>query len=196
MTIVFEALFLILVVLLVIAGTLAFTLPKQVIRTALSNCRRSDGTWSRKRAVTEIKEVTDISGGLLLALVASFVMTIGPLLLIHITIVPIPMVLDIFGAFDVNPVQWEAGIETGNLGDVGTQYEMWGQQRGYSEEKLRFWQEFLWRSWPVLLALAAVFTGLFYWFVSRFYLSAAAHYGRRIVKRCRYYQMHDARRSV
>lgn len=103
------------------------------------------------------------------------------------------MVIDIFSAFEVDAQAWEAAIETGELGDVGADYEAWGEGKGFSENRLRFWQEFLWSFWPMIVGVVVVFGIGFYWFMSRYFLRMLTKYGKGVVKRERKYRRYDLR---
>ena len=125
---------------LIFLGQLIFLIPKSSVQAVRANCRRSNGSWSSGRAKIELVEIVDVSGNLLMGFIIMLAMIIGPLFVVHNYIIPIEMAADIFGAFSLDAEEWEANIETGELGDVGAQYEDWGAKIGLSSTQLRFWQ--------------------------------------------------------
>lgn len=169
------------------------TIPYAVFRQAWTNVMHHDGTYDWSRVWKELYALGDFVGGLILIPVAVFGIVSGAIAIIHHFVVPLPIVVDIFGAFDPDPKVWEAAIETGELGDVGAQYEEWSQSQGYSYTTARFWQEFLWNHWLILLIGSAGLAVFVYWFVTRFYVSAVVAYHKGIQDRRERYLRKEAR---
>lgn len=177
---------------LILFGLFVLLMPTRVFRTAWANCSRRDGSWSRRRARSEAKHVTDFLGSVLFVLAAVVTATGTVVIVIHSYIVPIPIIVDILGAYDPDPVAWEANIEKGELGDVGARYENWGADHGLSDQSLRFWQEYLWQHWLALLIIGFIVGTCFYWLFAKFYVRAAVKYGQGVLKRKRAYAEWDA----
>lgn len=183
------------IVMLIIGGVIA-SLPIQITRVALQNCKRLDGSWSSKRTIKESQKLADLFGAVALALICAVTITGFALYMVHSYIIPIPIAANIFSVFDVDAVQWEANIEEGELGDVGAQYEHWSQEQGFSGDSARFWQDFLWDYWPSLALWVLVLAALFYWFMAKFYVTTLVRYSKRVLKRQKAYQAWDTKQAL
>jgi hypothetical protein len=98
-------------------------------------------------------------------------------------VVPIPIAVKIFGAYHLYPEMWEYNIEHGDLGDVGAEYEAWSKERGFSKQAAKFWQYFLWYTWPFLIGYALYSFALFYVFINKFSRALFAYYKRKVFRR-------------
>lgn len=174
-----------------LAGIVLVSIPRIILRVAWHNCMRHDGTWSRHRIGREIKHVGDLFGALLLALVLFTTVTGGALSLFHHYVAPLPLIADVFSVFDPDPTVWESRMETGDLGDLGEQYEKWNEEQGFSQENARFWQEYLWENWLSLAAAILLLGGFFYWFIAKYYVKALTHYSKHVLKRQKEYLARD-----
>lgn len=179
------------VVLLILA-----TFPFRMLKLAWRNCLRLDGSRSPFRTRRELKKFADLLASLFLLPLLAFGLFGGTITLVHEYVVPIPIVSDIFGAFDPDPLRWEAAIERGELGDLGEKYEQWSLSRGYSFDRARFWQDFLWGHWLGLSVLALLFGAAGYWFLTQFYFSSLERYYRGLLYRQKKYRKRDFRRVL
>jgi hypothetical protein len=96
---------------------------------------------------------------------------------------PIPIALKIFGAYHLDPEVWEDNIEKRDLGDVGVEYEAWSKERDFSKQTAKFWQYFLWYTWPFLIGYALYFFALFYLFIYKFSKALFSYYKRKVFRR-------------
>lgn len=182
------------VFLLVLVGLVLLTIPRHITRTAAENCRRSDGSWSKRRARREAKHVAELFGALHLVVVLFLVLTGGALMTVHHYIVPLPLVANVFSVFDPDPVQWEAN-RTDELPDVGDTFDAWRERQGFSQEETRRSREFLWTHWLLLAFITLVLGACYYWFLARFFMSSVARYGKGVLKRKKHYTSWDLRHS-
>ena len=104
---------------------------------------------------------------------------------------PIPIVVKIFSAFDIDPVSWEENIEIGVFGDIGAEYEQWSKSKDFSPVMARFWQEFLWNNWYILIALLLYFGFTFYFSVLKISFGMFMHYKKRVIRRSLFYHSVD-----
>jgi hypothetical protein len=112
-------------------------------------------------------------------------------------VVPIPLALKIFSAYHLDPEVWEYNIENGDLGDVGEEYEAWSKERGFGKQTAKFWQYFLWYTWPFLIGYALYSFGLFYLFIYKISRALFAYYKKRVLRReAVYYAKSCSRESV
>lgn len=166
-------------------------LPYSSFRLARENCTRANGTRSKKRASTERKAVTDF--GVTIILIPLIVVAVvgTTLIIVHEFIAPIPLLLDVMGAYQTNVEAWEHAIEREGLGDVGAHYEAWSRNRGFADTTARFWQEILWDHWPTVLIVLILIAGVFYVAVSRIYISASVQYQSGVTERAETYRQYD-----
>ena len=173
---------------------LVWMTPGEVFRRAWANRRGPDGAVRGDRLRSEVFHFFDFAGDLFLLPFIALTLTGAALYGVHHYVVPLPIVGDIFGAFDFNAAVWEYRIERGALGDVGQRYEEWSRARGFSLPTARFWQEFLWEHWLGLLVAGALFAAAQYWFWAHYYVSTVAAYHRGILKRRRAHRDEDRSR--
>jgi hypothetical protein len=109
--------------------------------------------------------------------------------------VPIPIALEIFGAYHLDPEVWEYNIEDGDLGDVGVKYEAWSKEHGYNKQTARFWQYFLWYTWPFLIGYALYSFALFYLFICKFARALFTYYKKKVFRREEVYYVKSCSRE-
>jgi hypothetical protein len=171
-------------------------LDKYAFRIALQNCSRSGNNISWDRTKREIRHYSRFVLKVLMIIVLFISFNATLLYLCHEHIVPIPTVIKIFSYFDSNPVVWEKNIEIGKFGDIGEEYEEWSKEQGFSPETGRFWQEFLWHNWYILIAIILYFGFSFYFSVFKFSLKMFMRYKMRLMRRRGFYYAVDRHRLV
>lgn len=169
-------------------------LDKMTFHTVLQNCFRLDKSISWERIKKEIRRFSQFVLKVFIIIVCYILFNATLLLLCHEYIVPIPIVVKIFSAFNIDPVVWEENIEIGVFGDIGMEYEQWSKAKGFSPEIGRFWQEFLWNYWYVLIALLLYFGLTFYFSVFKLSLKMFMHYKKRLIRRSLFYHSVDLHR--
>ena len=75
---------------------------KNVFAIALLNCLGPDGRINQARAWREIRVCIKFLSSLLLVLLLFVGISAAPIVWIHSYVVPIPIAIKIFGAFDIN----------------------------------------------------------------------------------------------
>ena len=175
---------------LVIIGILA-TLPYRQLGLAFKNCYRLDGTFSRKRARIEISQLTNFFAELFIIPIMVVAVTVGGLLIVHKTIIPIPLVVDIAEMFSINPEKFEVRTEEGELGDVGLVYEEWSDERGFSSRRNLAMRKFLKDNWVALGLIGLALLIIYYWFMTQYYVVSASKYADALNVRWRRYRERD-----
>jgi len=171
-------------------------LDQYVFRTVLQNCFRSDKNISWARTKNEIRRFSKFVLKIIIIIVCYTAFNATLLFLCHEYIVPIPTVIKIFSVFDINPVVWEENMEIGTFGDIGEEYDEWSKGKGYSPETSRFWQEFLWNSWYILIPFMLYFGFSFYFFVFKLSLGIFMPYKKSVTRRRIFYYSVDRHRFV
>lgn len=164
-------------------GALVALFPYRTVALARARTRRSDGTRNREQAKVELRHFGHFLADALLVPLSLTVVLGAALLAVHLWVIPLPLAADILGAYAFDPVAWEHAIEQEDLGDTGVTYESWGASQGYSEERVRFFQEFLWRNWAFVLLGGLVGGVLVVGFTFRYYLKAVEAYHQGVVTR-------------
>jgi hypothetical protein len=149
----------------------------------MRNCVRLNGSISAARAFGEVTRLLKLTAVWILAPLFFISINVIILYTLHNTIIPIPIAIDIFSVFNIDPVAWEHAIEKEELGDVGATYEDWSQSKGYSAETAQFWQKHLWSNWIFYLVLSLYLLGSFYFFVIRLCISITSYYKKGLLKR-------------
>ena len=167
-----------------------------LFRTVLQNCFRADKNISWDRTKKEIGRFSKFVLKIFIIVVWYTAFNATFLLLCHEYIVPIPTVIKIFSVFDINPVVWEENMEIGTFGDIGEEYEQWSKGKGFSPETGRFWQEFLWNYWYVLIPCMLYFGFSFYFFVFKLSLVIFMPYKKSVSRRRIFYYSLDQHRLV
>ena len=162
-------------------------LDKYVFHTVLQNCFRSDNKISWDRTKKEIRRFSQLILKIVMIIVLYIAFNATLLFLCHEYIVPIPTVIKIFSVFNIDPVVWEDNIEIGIFGDIGAEYDRWSNKKGYSYETDRFFQEFLWDYWYILIALILYFGVSFYLSVFKFSLGMFKPYKMGVKRRKFFY---------
>ena len=156
---------------------------QNVFYTAFLNCFRADGRLNRTRIWREMRYLARFLSSLLVVIMLFLVICATPIVLVHSYVVPIPIALEIFGAYHLDPEVWEYNIEDGDLGDVGVKYEAWSKKRGDSKQTAKFWQYFLWYAWPFLIGYALYSFALLYLFINKFSRALFAYYKKKVFRR-------------
>ena len=177
----------ILIIMLLFTCTGLVFLDKYVFHTVLQNCLRSDNTISWARTKKEIGRFAQLILKIVIIIVLYIAFNATLLFLCHEYIVPIPTVIKIFSVFDIDPVVWEDNIEIGIFGDVGEEYEEWSRKKDFSPETGRFFQEFLWNYWYILIALILYYGFSFYLSVFKLSLYMFKRYKMRVRRRKFFY---------
>ena len=112
---------------------------------------------------------------------------------LHNTIIPIPIAMDIFSVFDIDPAAWEHAIEEEEIGDVGAKYEDWSRSKGFSPKTAQFLQKHLWSNWAFYLVLAFYLLASFYLFVIRICICITSYYRKGLLERKETYFDRDLR---
>jgi hypothetical protein len=123
---------------------------ENVFVSALLNCVWPDGRINQTRAWREFRVFVKFVSSLLLILFLFVGISAAPIVWIHSYVVPIPLVVKIFGVFNINEEAWEADVFEGRAGKVREEYEAWRKEKRMSKRIAFFWQKSLWNSWPVL----------------------------------------------
>lgn len=169
-------------------------LDRYVFRTVLQNCLRLDKNISWNRTKKEIRRWSQFVLKILMIIILYLIINAGFLFMCHKYIVPIPTVIKIFSAFNIDPVVWERNIEIGIYGDIGEDYERWSENQNFSPKMARFWQEFLWNNWYILIALMLYFGASFYLSVLKISMGFFKHYKKGVVRRKYFYYSVDRSR--
>ena len=169
---------------------------KYVFRTVLQNCLRSGKNISWYRTIKEIRRFSQLILKIFITIVFYISLNATLLFFCHEYIVPIPTVIKIFRVFDINPVVWEENMEIGTFGDIGEEYDEWSKGKGYSPETSRFWQEFLWNYWYILIPFMLYFGFSFYFFVFKLSLGIFMPYKKSVTRRRIFYYSVDRHRFV
>lgn len=136
-------------------GLIFFSLTHECRRTVRLNCRRLNGSWSRRRFRREaqaLKEyVTSVAAPLLLAFLATF----AAASYVFTYVMPYGLIADSFEAFDTDSATWEA-----NMGEVRKQHAAFASGNGLSTAEVDQLQKSLWQDWPAIavstIALLAI----------------------------------------
>jgi len=168
---------------LAFVGFMILMIPSPIVRVALQNCNRRDGSRSRKRTVSELKQFGNYLASFLVLVLFAAGTAGGSLVAVHQYIIPIPIVVDVLRAFDIDRAVWEAKLEEGGPADISAKYESWGLQNGYSIDHLRFWEESLWKGWCFFAVCGLLCVWFLGWFVGRCHVVATASYSQGVWKR-------------
>jgi hypothetical protein len=164
---------------------------KNVFAIALLNCLWPDGRINQARAWREIRVLVKFLSGLLLVLLLFVGISAAPIVWMHSYVVPIPLVIKIFGVFDINEEAWEANVFEGRAGKVQKEYETWRKEREMSEQMALFWQKSLWNSWLILFAFGLYVFLSFYCLVHKFCFELFRRYKKGVILREGIYASRD-----
>ena len=84
---------------------------QNVFHTAFLNCFRPDGSLNRTRTWREVRYLVRFLSTLLVVMLLFLIICATPIVLVHSYVVPIPIALEIFGAYHLDPEIWEARQE-------------------------------------------------------------------------------------
>ncbi|MFO7738785.1 MAG: hypothetical protein R6V46_09950 [Desulfatiglandaceae bacterium] len=172
---------------------LILTDSRNALLLAMRNCVRLDGTMSWARTFGELTRLVKLTAVWVFAPLFFVSINIIILYALHNTIIPVPMAIDIFSVFNIDPVAWEHSIEKEALGDVGAKYEEWSRSRGFSLETAEFLQKHLWSNWIFYLIFALYLLAAFYFLVIRLCISITSYYKKGLLKRKETYFDRDLR---
>ena len=165
-------------------GFIILIVPGSMVRAALQNCIRRDGSRSVKRTVSELKQLGDYLASLLVVVLIVAGTAGVAVVVVNRYLVPVPIVADVMSAFDIDPAVWEAKLEDrGGPADIGAKYESWGLQNGYSLDHLQVWEEVLWKGWFFFAVCGILLMGFLCWFVGKCYVVGTARYSEGVWKR-------------
>jgi hypothetical protein len=156
---------------------------QNVFYTVFLNCFWPDGRLNRTRTWREVRYLARFLLSLLGVITLFLAICATPVVLVHSYVVPIPVALKIFGAYHLDPEVWEYNIENADLGDVGAEYESWSKEQGFSKKTAKFWQYFLWYTWPFLIGYALYLFTFFYFFIHKFCRALFAYYKKKVFRR-------------
>ena len=185
-----------LIVFLAFLALALFAFPWRLVRIAASNSRRVDGSISRKRAGIELKQGSNFMAEVLLVPVLATSLFMAAFFVVDRYVIPLPLLRDVLSIFDTQFAVWDENMESGQFGDVGVTYGEWARSRGYSENTGYTIRKFLKNNWLALAVVSVVAGGFFYWFITRYYLSALKAYNKKLMRRRENYRYVDVRRSI
>lgn len=172
---------------------LAFT-PRRIYQEAWKNRGRLDGQHSRRRMREEAVAFMRYFWDLLWVPGIGAVIVVSIATAIHYYIIPLPTAYEIFSLYHPDRQRWEQAMEEGRLGDLGAHYEAWAETRGYDYQTMRFWQQFLWNTWPVWILIGGVLIGGAWWIIQRGYRMASSAYLEGILERRTHWTLSEKER--
>ncbi len=134
-------------------------LPTPVLREAMRNCFRSDGTFSGYRSKYEFRAFTDLGRTMLVVLL----LILSPLLLaaiaIHSLVIPAPLAIEALLTNFSDSDAWRTNPRRGPFEDVARRHEQFVMEQGGTRQDALKIQRVLWRSLPAIgiVWLAAMF---------------------------------------
>jgi hypothetical protein len=185
-----------LIIFLAFLALALFAFPWRLARIAASNSRRVDGSISRKRAGIELKQGSSFMADVLLVPVLATSLFMAAFFVVDRYVIPLPLLRDVLSLFDAQFAVWDENMESGQFGDVGVTYGEWARSRGYSENTGYSIRKFLKNNWLALVVVSVVAGAFFYWFTTRYYLSALKAYNKKLMRRRENYRYVDVRRSI
>lgn len=147
---------------------------------ALQNCFWADGRINKTRTVREIKFLARFVPSVFLILVLFSGICATPIVLVHSYVVPVPIIVKLFSAFNVYEEAWEENIFTGQAGDVEEEYEDWRADQRINQQTSLLWQKFLWHSWYILAVFSLYCIFSFYLLVVKLSLALFARYKKQV----------------
>lgn len=160
---------------LYVAHVLSENLPSAIRRAKRDNCRRADGSWSRRREKIERESVADFRAELIQALLLLAFPLNVLVWVVHTELIPIDVGMSAVTSFDISTENWKR-----NLGDEEKRFEGFMGHRSPAEIEAR--KRFLWNAWPLVVG------GLFAAFVGAviFLKNAYAHSLRELARSVQY----------
>ena len=169
---------------------------QNVFVIALFNCLGPDGRIDKTRAWREIRVLIKFVSTLLTVLLLFVGISAAPIVWIHSYVVPIPIVIKIFGVLDINEEAWEADVFEGRAGKVREEYEAWRNERDMSKRMAFFWQKSLWNSWPVLSFIGINVFFCFCFLVLKVFFELFRRYKKGVLLREGIYVSRDGHYSI
>lgn len=169
--------------------------PSKGIGLVLRNCVHLDGTFSLERTKAELTHFLLFIIVFIAVPVIYIGSNIAAIWTVHKYIVPIPLVMKIFGSFSLDEEIWEAKIERdiAKMENVAKEYDQWNAKNGVSAETSQTMQKMLWHSWPLYLGLGLFLGITFYLIVVRFCISIIHDYHKNLIRRKMAYFDRDLR---
>ncbi|MEZ6059283.1 MAG: hypothetical protein R3C19_02865 [Planctomycetaceae bacterium] len=146
------------------------SIPRECWRASRGNCRRHDGTLSRRRMQRELSATYDYAGTLLVPLLLMTLLLFVVLQGIFTYLMPADLMVDAVDAL--------ATGSRSELESVRREHEQEFLRRGMSASQIRDLQRFLWRNWLILGVVSLCSFVAASWFV----LQAATRESVRFVK--------------
>ena len=168
---------------------LIFMIPQHVVRTAIGNCTRADGTKSGRRKRREIKHLLEF----ILSVLSIPALIVG----IHIGIF---MLMDKFYVGSI-PTEWvdeieRADTDEGEVGEALTKFTDWQeQQRKIFHSAATPWHDVLRKNWLFLAADIVLMGILLYWVIGPLFIGLVSNYREGIERRHRHYVWIDQERA-
>ena len=154
-----------------------------VFLIAVLNCFWPDGTINLTRMWREVRYLGRFLSSVLIALMLFVGVTAAPIVWTHSYIVPIPIVVKMFGVFHPDEETWEENIFTGEAGEVRKEYDNWSKEQGIGRETSMTLQKFLWHSWHILAAYGLFLVLSFYVLLVRSCRVLFSNYKKQVFRR-------------
>ncbi len=169
--------------------------PSKGIGLILRNCIHLDGKFSMERAKGELIHLLFFLAIIVTVPLFYIGSNIAVIWTVHKYIVPIPLVVKIFGSFSIDEENWETNIEReiARMEDVAREYDQFNAENGVSNETSGMMQKMIWHSWPLYMALGLFIGITFYLVVVRFCLSIVRDYHNNLIRRKMAYFDRDLR---
>jgi uncharacterized sporulation protein YeaH/YhbH (DUF444 family) len=181
-------------ILLLIAVSLTLiliaTVPQNILRTAIENCTRADGSKSVRRRQRESKSALSFLSGIVVI----------PLILIAIHVSATMMVEHFYVVYV--PEEWVAKIEwadtvEGSVSEAMAEFSEWrDQQQAHDYDNKASWQEAIWDNWMYFIADALLMGIVVYYFLGPYYLLLVSNFTKGVERRHRVYVRIDSKRSA
>ena len=150
-----------------VAELLVQKMPTQLREKSEANCLRINGSWSNRRAAVERRAKSRMRYDLLAVLVMVTLAGDGLAIVVN-EIIPIPMAAKAMQLFDLNPGVWKENLRASR---VDEEFEHWSMQNAPLDHASVKWkQEILWTSWPVVALVGFLWLLGSFAFVKRSYL--------------------------
>lgn len=125
-------------------------LPTPVVRIAIANCFRSDGTFSRYRSRFEFRAIAGLGRSML----AVLLVILAPLLLaglaIHSFVIPAPLAVEALLTDFSDADAWRTNPKRGPFEDVARRHERFVMEQGGTRQDALGIQKVLWQSLPAI----------------------------------------------
>ena len=178
-----------LIAIVLLTLVLILMIPQHVVRTAIGNCTRADGTKSVRRKRREIKHLLEF----ILSVLSIPALIVG----IHVGIF---MLVDKFYVESI-PTEWvdeieRADTDEGEVGEALAKFTDWQeQQRKILHTAPTSWHDALRKNWLFLAADVVLMGILLYWVIGPLYIGLVSNYREGIERRHRHYIWIDQERA-